>query len=440
MNLTSSLVALGDGALPTPLDGLRSHLPLEWIASCLAEHGIATLRKRKLPAERVAWLIIGMALFRNRSIPEIVERLDLVLPGDKGQRRLVSKGAIPPARDRLGVEPLRSLFELTGRRWAMEAADRYRWRGLEIFGIDGTTLRVADSAENRKVFEGHSGSAYPMVRLAVLLALRSRIALDCALEGCRTGEATLAKELLPSIPEKSVTILDRYFHNYGIWNAIHRPEQKRHWLVRGRDDLEVWKVIERLGPGDELAEIRPSKASRNANPELPEVMRVRVIRYRRAGFKTRTLLTSLLDPVEYPAREVAELYHERWELELAYDEIKTNTLERCETIRSQSPERVRQEILGMMVAYNLVRREMEGVAQELKLAPNRISYQATLMLLRDLFWWAEVASPGKLPKMLDEVRFNSRRYVLPPRRCRTYPRVAKKQRQKYLAATEENAK
>ena len=124
MSLSSSLAALGDGRLPETYEGLRSHLPLEWIQSCLEKQGVATLRRRKLPVENVVWLIIGMALFRDRPIPEIVQRLDLVLPGEDGRRQEVANSAITPARDRLGFEPLRSLFETTARRWAGESAAR----------------------------------------------------------------------------------------------------------------------------------------------------------------------------------------------------------------------------------------------------------------------------------------------------------------------------
>lgn len=436
MSLASSLAALSDGSLPVTFDGLRTHLPLEWIKACLEEPGIAKLRRRKFPVENVVWLIVGMALFRNRPISEIVKRLDLVLPGEKGERQDIAKGSIPPARDRLGVEPLRSLFEATAKRWAEDSVKRYPWRGLTLLGIDGTMLRVPDSEKNRQTFEAHAGSNYPIVRLAMLMGLRSRIALDCAFAGCRTGEATLAKELIGSIPDRSLTILDRYFHSYTIWQAITTGGEQRHWLVRAREDLRVWRAIERFGPGDELAEIDVTATTRIKHPELPKTLRLRVITYRRAGFKTRTLVTSLLDPKLYPACEIAELYHERWELELAYDEIKTQTLERREAVRSQSPDRVRQEILGVMIAYNLVRREMEGMALKLNLPANRISFQATLMMMRDLFYWAEVASPGKLPAMFAEMRLKLQEFVLPLRRQRRYPRVTKMRVAKYGLTTE----
>lgn len=431
MNLSSSLVALSEGSLPTSFDGLRTHLPLEWIKSCLELHGVATLRKRKLPVENVIWLVIGMGLFRNRSIPDLVERLDLVLPNGNGERQEVAEGAITPARDRLGVEPLKELFKMTAATWSDPAVERYRWRGLALLGIDGMMLRVPDSDVNRKEFKDCMGSGYPVIRLASLMALRNRIVLDCAFAGCRTGETALAKELLAAVADDTLTVMDRLYHNYTIWHTLNSSGKNRHWLTRGRDDLRVWKTIERYGPGDELVEITVSKGTRQKNPELPEKLIVRVIRYRRAGFKTRILITSLLDPKLYPAKEIAELYHERWEIEMAYDEIKSQTLESKLTLRSQSPERVKQEVYGLLIGYNLVRREMEGMAQKLKLPANRISFQATLLMMRDLFYWAEVAKPGKLPMMLAEMRLKLERFILPERRKRRYPRVTKIRVSKY---------
>lgn len=431
MAFASSILALGDGRLPASFDGLKSQLPLDWIRSCLAEHGVASVRRRKLPVEQVIWLLIGMAPYRNRPIPELVERLDLVLPGPGGTKRLVAKSALTPARDRLGADPLKSLFELTAEGWAGPSAQKNLWRGLRVLGVDGTTLRIPDSPENREEFGLFSGSGYPLVRVVALMALRSRLILGCAFAGGRTGESTLAQEVLSSVPDESVTILDRYYHNYSVWVHINGAGENRHWLVPAREDLKVWTVMRDDGKGDCLVEIRPSAAVRKRNPGVPEVMTVRAIRYKRDGFRERTLLTSLLDGKKYPAVDVIALYHERWEQELAYREIKAETLESEESIRSQSPERVRQELWGLFVAYNIVRKEMEAVATELKIAPARISFRAALALIRDLFFWAEVASPGKFSKMIGQMRLDMRHFVLPPRRERSYPREVKMQWTKY---------
>jgi len=429
MGLKSALACLDDGRLPESFEGLKSKLDIGWIESALAASGVATVRNRKLSVEQVVWLIVGMGLYRDRPIAEIVKMLDLVLPGAKGKRRRVSKGAIPPARDRLGAAPLRELFATTARHWALASAEQYRWRGLMVLGADGTTLRVADTLENREAF-GLPGSsrgtaAYPQIRAVGLMALRSHILLDFVFAGYRVGETTLAAQMLQSIPSQSVTILDRGFVHYHLLHQIGSGGEERHWLVRGKKNLK-WTVIKKLGRGDMLVEIEFSAALRKDHPELPPTFRARVVRYHRKGFRPQFLLTSLLDEQKYPAAEIAELYHERWELELGYDEIKTHTLEREEALRSKSPERVKQEVWGLAIAYNLVRHEMEAVARACRVAPTRISFRGSLRRIRDLFFWAEVSSPGKLPKMIRDMRIEMEDLILPPRRSkRRYPRHVK---------------
>ena len=431
MGLASSLASLADGTLPKSFDGLKSHIDHEWIASALAKSGVATVRRRKLPAEQVVWLAVGIALYRDRPIPEVVSRLDLVLPDGDGKRQSVSNGAIVEAHNRVGHEPLEALFHATARHWALESAGRHRWRGLMVLGGDGTMMRVPDTAENREAFgfppssSSRKSSGYPQIRAVGLMVLRSHLLLDFAFVGCRTGELAVAQPLIERVPDHSVTILDRYFVNYLLWHKMRAQGQERHWLVRARSNSK-WRVIKRLGRGDDLVEIEFPRALRREHPELPAAFMARAVRYRRKGFRQRVLLTSLLDPANYPAAEIADLYHERWELELGYDEIKTEMLEREEAIRSQAPERVRQEVWGLAVAYNLMRREMEAAASRWGVAPRRISFAISLRAIRDLFAWAAIASPGSLPKMLKNLRLELRHFILPPRRSdRRYKRHVK---------------
>lgn len=431
MVLASSLASLADGTLPKSFEGLKSHIDPEWIKSALDAHGVATVRKRKLPAEQVVWLAVGISLYRDRPIPEVVNRLDLVLPDENGQRQGITNGAIVEARNRVGAEPLEDLFHTTGRRWALESGDRHRWRGLMVLGGDGTMMRIPDTAENREEFglppssSSRKSSGYPQIRAVGLMVLRSHLLLDFDFAGCKTGELTVAQPLIERVPDCSVTILDRFFVNHLLWHRIRTGGQERHWLVRARSNLK-WRVIKRLGRGDDLVEIEFSRDLRREHPELPKTFQARAVRYRRKGFQQRVLLTSLLDPEKYPASEIAELYHERWELELGYDEIKTEMLEREEAIRSEAPERVRQEVWGLAVAYNLVRREMEAAAAQWGVPPRRLSFGMSLRAIRDLFLWAATASPGSLPKMLDGLRLDLRYFILPPRRSeRRYARHVK---------------
>jgi hypothetical protein len=292
-------------------------------------------------------------------------------------------------------------------------------------------MRIPDTAENREAFglppssSSRKSSGYPQIRAVGLMVLRSHLLLDFAFAGCKTGELTVAQPLIERVPDRSVTILDRFFVNHLLWHRIRNGGQERHWLVRARGNSK-WRVIKRLGRGDDLVEIEFPRALRREHPELPKTFMARAVRYRRKGFRQRVLLTSLVEPEQYPATEIAELYHERWELELGYDEIKTEMLEREEAIRSQAPERVRQEVWGLATAYNLVRREMEAAALQWGVAPRRISFGMSLRAIRDLFAWAAIASPGSLPKMLKNLRLDLRHFILPPRRSdRRYERCVK---------------
>jgi hypothetical protein len=430
LTLISTLDALSDGTLPSSFRGLRSHVDVEWIESALARGGVATVRKRKLPVEEVVWLVIGISLYRDRPMVEVVHRLDLVQSASDGAVGQVTKGAIPQARERVGVEPMKILFETTARHWAWKDADEDRWRGLMVLGADGSTLRVSDSPENRKAFRlppqsrGRS-AGYPQVRVSVLMALRSRVWMDFDFADNRTGEGPITWPLIQRVPDESVTILDGYYGNYAQLQELRLNGKDRHWVLRAKKNARR-HLVKRLGPGDDLVEIALPSNVRKAHPEQPARFLVRLIRYRRKGFRSRVLMTSLIDPQAYPAAEIVELYHERWELELGYDELKTHTLEREETIRSQTPDHVRQELWGMAIAYNLVRREMDLFARAHKLPPRRISFRTSLMLIRDLFMWAATASPGSLPKMIKRLRLDMNQLVLPPRATdRRYPRHVK---------------
>jgi hypothetical protein len=425
MRLASSLASTAAVPRPEKLGTFAKHLPHEWIEQALRATGTATARKRRLPAEQVVWLVLGMALFRDRSIVEIVDKLDLTLPGS-GEAP-VAPSAVPQARARLGEEPMEWLFEHSAHHWAHASADRHRWRGLALYALDGTALRVPDTAENRVHFgsaKGRTESGYPMTRVVALMAVRSHLLAAARFGPYTRGEHSYANEVWPEVPDCSLTIVDRGFLVAGVLIPLFRAGAERHWLTRAKSNTS-WRVVERLGPKDEIVEMKVSHQARKEDPTLPEVWFARAIHYQRKGFPPQTLLTSLVDAEKYPASELVGLYHERWEIELGYDEIKTEILEREEAIRSKTPTAVAQELWGILLAYNLVRLEMERVADEAGVEPTRISFITALHLVCDEWLWCAVASPGAIPKHLRNLRAKLARLVLPSRRERTYPRAVK---------------
>ncbi len=431
MDLGEALLAVGAGERAASFEIFGETLDAQWITQALAATGTATVRRRKLPADYVVWLVIGMALLRDRSIAEVVRHLDLVLPSPGGTRQTVSGSAIVQARDRLGAQPLAWLFDATASRWATASADQCRWRGLAVLGVDGTTLRLADTPENAACFgrpgtsRGGAAAGYPQVRLVALMVLRSHLLAALALGPYADSELQLAAALWPKLPDHSLLILDRGFASYELFDQLADPDHQRHWLTRAKRDLK-WQVIERWGPDDALVELRPSRATRRLRPTLPETLRVRAIKYRRRGFRPQTLITSLLDPALYPAAEIVALYHERWELELGFDEVKTHTLEREEALlRSKAPARVEQELWGLALGYNLVRLAMADVAQRVGLPPVRISYRHALNFIRVFWVTAWLASPGVVPRRLESLHAELALLILPERRSRGFPRAVK---------------
>jgi hypothetical protein len=434
MDVARQLVAGGAQGSEASFSLFAQSLDPAWVEQALRATGTATIRRRKLPAEHALWLVIGMAMLRDRSIAEVVRHLGLVMPTASGERQQVSNGALVQARDRLGPEPLAWLFHTSAAAWAHASAQEHRWRGLALFGVDGSTLRLPDSPENDAYFgragtsRGGARAAYPQLRLVILMLLRSHLLLDMAFGPYSHSEQSLAQRLWHGLPEHSLVIMDRGFANYENFVGLADPDHERYWLTRAKQGRGAPTLhrIKALGRGDALVELRPSKATRQLHPDLPESLTMRAIRYQCKGFRAQTLLTSMTEPKDFPAAEIITLYHERWELELAYDEVKTHTLEREETsLRCKSPERVCQELWGLALAYNLVRLTMAEVARRAAVPPNQISYRHTLHFVRAFWISAWLASPGVLPKRLMTLYEELPLLLLPPRRNRAYPRAVK---------------
>lgn len=256
MGWDSAFAATATFAKPEHFETFRRHIDVGWIEEALASSGVATVRRRRLPVEEVVWVVLGMALFRDRPIEDVVSKLDLAMPGGGGT---VARSTVSQARARLGSEPMKWLFEKGASTWAHASANAHRWRGLALYGIDGSSLRVPDTPENRKYFGGQSGrngseSGYPMARVVALMVLRSHL-----LAGVWFGpyggthELEHAKGLRASIPDNSLTVLDRGFLAAPMLLGIQTDGQNRHWLTRAKSNSK-WRVLKRLGKHDELVE------------------------------------------------------------------------------------------------------------------------------------------------------------------------------------------
>ena len=415
---------------PTGFAELARNVEPEWIADALKATGVSSLRRRKLPAEIVVWLVIAMALFRDRSILAVVTHLGLALDRESATGHgVVVPGAIPRARARVGDKPLEALFNQTATVWAHEAADRDRWRKLAVYAMDGTTVRIPDTAENEEHFgrpkSSRGPSAYPQVRLAALNVPRSHLLAGLALGSYTSSEGALAAQLWERVPDTSVVLLDRGFLAYGRLHSLQHSGNDRHWLIRAKSNTRM-TVIRSNAPGDDVVQLRFSAPTRAEQPELPAFLEARAIRVERPGFRPTWLLTSLMDATAYPAAEVAALYRERWEIELGFDEAKTHMLERGESIRSKTPIGVLQELWGIGIGFNLVRLMMARAATARGLSPRRISFWNALLSIRNFSVMAWNDAVGALPRLLQALQRDLGLLLLPERRPRrSFPRTVK---------------
>lgn len=419
--IMDDLVAMG-------AEGFREFqksLPEEWIEGALVATGKASIRRRKITAEQAVWLVLGMAMFADRSIENVVEHLGLVIPGVTS----LTSGAIPQARYRLGERPMEWLFRKVAGAWA-NSPGLPDYHGLSLRAVDGVCMRVQDSDENFEHFgkpwsrDGDAG--YPQLRMAVLMNLSTRFVEDVAFGPYNTSEQKLAGELWRGLSDNSLTILDRGYVDYGVFSELVESGINRHLLVRMRSNIKP-VPLESLPDGSILAELRAPKDVVTANPGIQKSLRIRIIHYQHPGGEESRVFTTLVDHKKYPAQELIVLYHERWEIELGFDEIKTHMLDRKECLRSKKPKGVEQEVWGLLLLYNMVRREMLLAAQQHNLEPKRISFRSSLLWMRN-FWLitAWLSSPGTIARQLSEFRSTLDVLILPPRRSeRRYPRHVK---------------
>lgn len=430
MSLSAALGRMRGGDSPDITKFVKSIDP-EWIDEALQATGAATVRTRRLPAEKVLWLIIGMALFTDRSIKNVAQHLQLAINGKSS----MASSALTQARQRLTSAPLQWLFQKIASVWG--ACSESKWRGLSLYGVDGSHQRVDDSIANHEHFgrpKGRATSGYPQMRYVALMNLTTRMLKSVAVGAWRVGEVTLAKILWPQIPDHSLTIVDRGFLSYAIFFQILAGKTNRHFLCRAKSNTR-YEIVHVLDDGSALIQLELSVALRKEHPEAPKRLTVRAIAYQHPGGKAGLLFTSLHNYELYPADEIVALYHKRWELELAFDEIKTHMLHRREALRSKTVDGVYQEFWGIMLVYNLVRREMVMVATAEKVSPAHISFTGSLLLIQNFFLASPMAAPGTLPKYLAKMEGGVADLVLAKRRSdRRNPRQVKIKMSQYLKA------
>lgn len=371
-----------------------------------------------------------MALFRHIPMSQIVNQLDILLPG---KRPFVAPSAVVQARQRLGAQAVKEVFEQTQALWHLQTPHPH-WCGLRLLGVDGVVWRTPDTSENQAAFartaNAQTESLYPQVRMVCQMELTSHLLTASAIDSVAANEMTLAAELINQTPDHSLTLFDKGFYSLGLLHQWQSAGRERHWLLPLKKGTQ-YRVLERLGPNDAKIELTSSPQALSKWPSLTATLEARLVTKTIKG-KSVQILTSMLDKKRFPESDIADLYGHRWEIELGYREMKQYMLQNRLTLRSKTPELVQQELWGVLLAYNLLRFQMAQMAYSLKgIEPNELSFsQATAFIIKELTLMPAVA-PGRIPEVLRDMLSMANAFVLPHRRDRSYPRAVKRRPQRY---------
>jgi hypothetical protein len=389
--MARTLSALANGSRITDymsLGVITKTFPLERVRAVLAATGKGSLRERDLPAHVVVYYAIALALYMHSSYREVLRCL---LEGLQWLRnpalalvQVTGSSGISQARTRLGWEPLRQLHDEVVKPIAVAATRGAWYRQWRVVSVDGSTMDVADQEANFKAFgrpgSSRGSSAYPQFRFVSLVESGTHVLFGTRMSPYATGENTLAKEVLGALDAGMLCLADRGFFGYEMWRQALATKATLLWRIK---KSAVLACDERLGDGSFLSRIYPSEKDRR---HQANAIRVRVIEYRLEGVTDAEpiyrLITSMLEPQQGPAQELAALYHERWEIETAFDELKTHLRGARIVLRSKTPDLVRQEFYGLLMAHFAVRALMHEAALTANQDPDRLSFIHAVRVVR----------------------------------------------------------
>lgn len=359
-----------------------------------------------MPARVVAYFSIGMALYSEGSYEDVFAQLADGLSWSQGWSQSwlpPSESAIFQARARLGFEPVRDLFAEVAVPLA-QSDTRGSWlAGKRLVAIDGTCLDVADTPANADFF-GRPGSsrgeqsAFPQARMVGLAECGTHAIFDAEIDGCKTSEIEIARRLIARLTPGMLVLADRGFYGFRLWAQAAATGADLLWRVK--TNLKPTH-IQTLPDGSWLAQIRPTSGPHRSTTEP---LQVRVIDYTiddgRDDPQEYRLLSTILDPDQASAEDLAIAYAQRWEIENAFDELKTHQRGPRMVLRSKSPDLVLQEIWGHLCCHYAIRTLMADTAAHSGHDPDRVSFVAALRIARRSI--AQGAFPPSRPRGAEE--------------------------------------
>ena len=410
---------------PGHLGELTRLVPFEMVDAALAETGTTQKRLRDLPSRVVIYLLLAACLFPEVGYPGVWRKLAAGLDGLPTASP--TAGALAQARRRIGVAPLRWLFDLLRGPAAIPRQRGTWWRGLLVCAIDGTTITLPDGAAMLSRFTkqagNHGGTGYPQLRLLALVACGTRTLIDAVFGPTTTGETRYAPRLLASLRPGMILLADRNFAAKDLIADI--AATKAEVLVRLKNGRRM-PVLARYRDGSYLSRLGRVRV---------RVIEAEITIHTTAGRRTGVyrLATTLLDHHRYPAAELIQLYHRRWEIETAYLELKSSILG-GRVLRARTPVGIEQELYALLVTYQLLRTVMaDATASQPELDPDRASFTTALHSARELVIQAAGVIADTTIDLVGTIGRHVLAHPMPNRRLRICPRIVKRAISKYQA-------
>lgn len=361
--------------------------PMSTIRTILDQTGKASQRQRELPAHVVIYYVIALALYMQVSCREVLRCLIEGLqwlkgPGDR--IHVTGKSGISQARSRLGWEPIEALHDEIVKPMSTKETKGAWYRTWRMVSLDGSTMDIADTRENEEAY-GRPGasrgkSAYPQVRFVSLVENGTHCLFGTRMGPYSMGEITLSKDVLPNLGPGMLCLADRHFLGFDLWKQARETGADLLW--RGKKNLQL-PCLKRFPDGSYLSVLYPSLRDRRKQTNGVEV---RVVEYVLEGVPDAEpfyrLITTIMDYEKAPAHELAALYHERWEIETALDELKTHLRGSRIVLRSKTPALVKQEFYGFLLAHYAIRGLMHEAALKGNTDPDTISFTHAVRVIR----------------------------------------------------------
>lgn len=409
---------------PGHLGELTQHIPFEMVDDALAATRTTQQRLRDLPSRVIVYLLIAAGLFTELGYQQVWARLTAGLGGIP--IAMPSSSALAQARRRVGTAPLAALFRLL----AGPTAGAIRWRKLLVCAIDSTTLFVPDSPANQTRYAyqggGNGPSGYPMLRLMAVVACGTRTVIDVAFASWRVGETRMAPGLTTCLRPGMLLLGDR---NFAVADLIGRIAATGADLLIRAKSGRVLPAIAHLPDGSWFSVLGGVRV-RVIDAEITAILRNHQQRQRRTGHYR--LVTTLTDHRRYPAREIVALYHQRWEIETAFLEMKS-TLLGGRVLRARTPTGIEQEIYALLIGYQAIRLAIADALLGQDIPPDRGGFTVALHAARDQLVRAAGVISGTVVDLVGVIGRAVRTYLLPGRRPRVCPRVVKRAISKHRA-------